>query len=198
MANEQMHTPTLILATASPYKRALMHRLGLAFSAQSPDIDETPHTNEHADKLAQRLALSKALEVSKSRPDAWVIGCDQSVDLEGQILGKPGSLARAKQQLQACSGKQAHFHTAVALNGPNIKACKLSTTSVLFRTLSEKQIDNYLQREPALDCAGSFKAESLGIALFDRIDSDDPTSLIGLPLISLRHLLSTAGIEVLS
>jgi septum formation protein len=192
-----MTAPKLILASASPYKRELLSRLGLLFDGESPDIDESPLAGESPAILAERLALAKADKIADIHPGHWVIGCDQTADLNGLPLGKPGNTTTAKQHLRECAGKAVHFHSAVALVGPDFRQCRLSTTTVRFRALSDQAIDNYVAREPAVDCAGSFKAEALGIALFEEIDSKDPTSLIGLPLITVCDLLSAAGFDAL-
>jgi septum formation protein len=194
-----LQRPTLILASTSPYRRELLLRLGVPFVVVSPHTDETPLPLETPSALAQRLALAKAHAVSQMHPHAVVIGSDQVADLDGQTLGKPGTVERATQQLRHLSGRHAVFQTAVAVvhADTGFAQVKLASVDVTFRTLNEAEIQNYLKKEPALDCAGSAKCEGLGIALLDRIHSDDPTALIGLPLIRTCQLLRQVGINPL-
>jgi len=186
----------LILASTSPYRRALLGRLGLRFEVADPRCDETPLPNEAPQDTAGRLAVLKAK--SLSHPDALVIGSDQVAFSEGQRLDKPGDHATATRQLRALSGKVAEFHTAVALLDTKSGGLqrKVVPCRVVFRTLDDQTIESYLRREQPYDCAGSAKAEGLGIALIARIETDDPTSLIGLPLIALSEMLSRAGLPV--
>jgi septum formation protein len=183
----------LVLASTSPYRRALLERLGLPFEVASPQCDETPLPGEAPQDTALRLAALKAK--SLSYPDALVIGSDQVAFSRGERLDKPGNHATAARQLRALSGRIAEFHTAVALFDTKkgelqqrVVPCRVS-----FRTLDDRTIEDYLRREKPYDCAGSAKAEGLGIALISRIDTEDPTSLIGLPLIALSEMLATAG-----
>ncbi|MFB9111398.1 Maf family protein [Xanthomonas arboricola pv. corylina] len=188
--------PRLILASTSVYRRELLGRLRLDFSTARPEVDEQAQPGERPDALASRLAAEKAAAVAAQAPDAWVIGSDQVADLDGQALGKPGTLERAHAQLTAMSGRVMRFHTAVSLVGPGRAAHALDLTEVQLRPLTLAEIDRYLAAEPALDCAGSFKCEGFGISLFDAIRSQDPTALIGLPLIALARLLRQAGFEI--
>lgn len=183
----------LLLASTSPYRRELLARLRLPFECLSPAVDETPIPGEAPDALALRLAIAKAGAVHTAHPPAWVIGADQVADLGGRVLGKPGNIDAAREQLRAMSGHEVRFHTALCLLGPGFREHAIDTTRVRLRALDGDEIARYLQAEPALDCAGSFKAEGLGIGLFDAIDSRDPTALIGLPMIAAARLLRQAG-----
>jgi len=189
----------IILGSASPYRAELLARLGLPFLQRAARVDETPIAGEHPAALAQRLAAGKARAVGAGAPGAIVIGSDQTAECGDFILGKPGNFAKAREQLRQLSGRSARFHTAVALldTRSNRLLGDLAVTEVRFRPLSDAEIDAYLHRELPYDCAGSFKAEGLGIALFDAIHSDDPTALIGLPLIRVRRLLQALGVAVL-
>lgn len=190
----------LILASSSPYRRALLARLGLSFTCASPDVDETPRAGECGAPLALRLALAKAEALRRRHPAALIIGSDQTATLDGRTLGKPGTREAALAQLAAVAGREVVFDTAVcvldARDGTH--ASRLVPTRVSFRALDAAAIAAYVAREPAFDCAGAFKAEALGITLCDRIDSSDPTALIGLPLIALTGLLCAAGIDPLA
>lgn len=192
--------PRLILASTSPYRRELLARLRLNFEVCAPGVDETPLPEEAPSGSAARLALAKAQAVSQLHPEAIVIGSDQVADLEGEALGKPGNYERAREQLRRMSGRQVVFHTAVAVSCAASGYCRqdLAPVRVRFRQLSEGEIAFYLEAEQPFDCAGSAKAEGLGIALLESIESDDPTALIGLPLIRTCALLRGAGIEILS
>jgi septum formation protein len=188
----------LILASTSRYRRALLGRLGLPFDCVAPRVDEARLPDESAANLAARLARLKAEAVSSLHPGAVVIGSDQ-VALRGHdLLGKPGTVERCRDQLQRSSGRDVVFLTAVhVIDGPAGRAeSHLDRTTVLFRELSGAEIDRYIERDRPLDCAGGFKAESLGIALFERIDSSDPTGLMGLPLTWVCGALRRAGFEV--
>jgi septum formation protein len=189
----------LVLATTSRYRRALLERLGLAFECADPQVDEAPHPGEGAAATAQRLAEAKARAVAGRVPDALIIGADQVATCEGRRLDKPGSHDNAARQLALLSGKTAVFDTAVALLDAqsNLLLSRVVICRVTFRTLAADRIERYLRREQPYDCAGSAKAEGLGIALIERIETDDPTSLIGLPLIALSELLRDAGCDVL-
>ena len=190
----------LVLASTSPFRRELLGRLGLAFATASPDIDETRHENEPPQALVQRLAEQKARAVAAEFPDALIIGSDQVACLDGQVLGKPGSRARALEQLRQASGREVVFETGLCLYDVATDRAEVCCESyrVLFRDLAEREIAGYVDREQPFGCAGSFKSEGLGIALFARLDGADPTSLIGLPLIRLTQLLRAAGIDPLT
>ncbi|MEG8131987.1 Maf family protein [Xanthomonas hortorum] len=188
--------PRLILASTSVYRRELLGRLQLDFNTARPEVDEQAQPGETPGALASRLAAEKAAAVAAHAPDAWVIGSDQVADLDGQALGKPGTLDQARAQLTAMSGRVVRFHTAVSLVGPVRSLHALDLTEVQLRPLAPAEIERYLAAEPALDCAGSFKCEGLGISLFDAIRSEDPTALVGLPLIALARLLRQAGVEL--
>lgn len=191
--------PPLILASSSGYRRNLLARLGLAFSVQTPAVAETPRAGEAPAARAPRLAVEKALAVARLHPDAVVIGSDQVAALEGCVLHKPGDEDNAVAQLLAASGKQAEFFTAVAVARDGGRHCEVAVdcTRVRFRRLTAAALRDYVRREQPLDCAGAFKSEGLGIALFDAVHCEDPTALIGLPLIRLCSLLESAGIRVL-
>lgn len=182
----------IVLASSSPYRRELLARLGLRFKSRSPEVDETPHPDEPPRALAARLARSKAEAVAaKFGSPALVIGSDQVASVNGSPVGKPGSRERAFAQLKAASGRTVEFYTAVTVvdSATNQQQQALDLTRVHFRALEDGEIERYLDREQPYDCAGSFKAEALGITLFDSIESNDPTGLIGLPLIGLARLL---------
>jgi septum formation protein len=191
--------PRLILASTSRYRRELLERLRLPFEILSPNVDETPRAGEGPAALAQRLALAKAHAVSARHPAAVVIGSDQVADLDGEPLGKPGTHDRAVAQLQAMRGRSVVFQTAVAVvRGADSHVGRaLVPVTVRFRQVTDAEIEHYLRTERPYDCAGSAKAETLGIALLDAIESDDPTALIGLPLIRTCALLRAAGIDPL-
>lgn len=187
----------LVLASGSRYRADLLRRLGLEFRAAPPDVDESPLTGEAPADLALRLAELKARSAHANDRAAWVIGSDQVADCCGQVLGKPLDLDQARRQLMAASGQAVDFHTAVCLVGPDgSQGLHSDLTRVHFRALDATDIDRYLAREPALDCAGSFKAEGLGIVLFEAIESSDPSALVGLPLIALASMLRQAGFEL--
>ena len=189
----------LILGSTSRYRRELLERLNLAFDVASPEVDETPLPGETPRALAQRLALAKARAVAASAPHAVVIGADQVADLNGLPLGKPGNHERAVAQLRQMRGQTVVFQTAVAVVclQSGFEQQSLAAVSVKFRALSDEEIENYLRAEQPYDCAGSAKSEGLGIALLDAIDSDDPTALIGLPLIRTCKMLQAAGVALL-
>jgi septum formation protein len=191
--------PPLILGSTSRYRRELLERLRLPFEVHAPDVDETPHAGEAPAALAQRLALAKAQAVSAAHPQAVVIGSDQVADLDGQPIGKPGTHARAVEQLRAMRGRSIVFQTAVAVvhGASGYVGAALVPVTVRFRDLSDAEIETYLRTEQPYDCAGSAKCETLGIALLEAIESDDPTALIGLPLIRTSALLRAAGIDPL-
>lgn len=186
----------LILGSTSRYRRELLARLHTPFTTLSPDVDETPQPGETPRALALRLALAKAQAVAAQQPQAIVIGSDQVADLHGQPLGKPGTHERATAQLQQMSGQTVVFHTAVAVvcQASGFVQSDIAEIAVRFRTLDADTIERYLRAEEPYDCAGSAKSEGLGIALLDAIASDDPTALIGLPLIRTCRMLRAAGL----
>lgn len=186
----------LILASTSRYRRQLLERLQLPFTTARADVDETPRPAESAQALAVRLAQAKARAVAREHRDACVIGSDQSAGYDDQILGKPGDVANAQAQLTAMSGRNVQFFTALHLITPTAEQAALDVTNVHFRSLDQAEIARYIARESPLDCAGSFKCEGLGITLFEAIRSDDPSALIGLPLIALSRLLRAAGYQL--
>ena len=190
---------TVILASTSRYRRELLTRLQLPFEVHAPDVDETPLPGEAPGALAQRLALEKARAVAARFPEAVVIGSDQVADLGGEPLGKPGDHERAVAQLRRMRGQTLVFQTAVAVvcQATGFVERDLAPVRVVFRDLSDDAIEHYLRAEQPYDCAGSAKSEGLGIALLDAIDSDDPTALIGLPLIRTCRMLRAAGVELL-
>jgi len=192
--------PDLILASTSPYRRELLERLRLPFTVHAPDTDETPQPGELPAALACRLALAKAHAVAQQHPAAVVIGSDQVADLDGTPIGKPGTHARAVAQLRLMSGRTVVFQTAVAVVciASGFAEQALAAVRVQFRDLSDAEIERYLQAEKPYDCAGSAKSEGLGISLLTAIESDDPTALIGLPLMRTCALLRRAGIDVLA
>lgn len=183
----------LILASTSRYRRELLERLRLPFHVARPDVDESPLAEEAPPALAQRLARAKALAIATQHPESWIIGSDQVAALESQALGKPGTRENALSQLSAMSGREIRFHTAVCLARGEAVLEAMDTTVVRFRTLTVDEIARYVDAEQPLDCAGSFKSEGLGIALFEHIESLDPTALVGLPLIALSKMLREAG-----
>lgn len=189
----------LILGSTSRYRQELLGRLGLSFQTVGPQVDETPHPGETPAILARRLALSKAREVAQRHPGAVVIGSDQVADLDGQPLGKPGTHERAVAQLRRMSGKTVVFQTAVAVVclETGFEQVDLAPVRVRFRDLGDAEIERYLRIEQPYDCAGSAKSEGLGIALVERIDNDDPTALVGLPLIRTCRMIHAAGVPVL-
>jgi septum formation protein len=191
--------PPLVLASTSVYRRALLSRLGLAFTTASPDVDETPLPGEPPAATARRLAEAKARAVAAHHPQALVLGSDQVADLDGVAVGKPVDHADAVRQLTMMSGRSVIFHTAVALiraasGRTHVRVVDVTTK---FRTLTAVAIEQYLRRDRPYDCAASIKAETLGIAVVESIQSDDPTALIGLPLIAVVDLLRIEGIDVL-
>lgn len=189
----------LILASTSVYRRELLERLGLPFEVIASDVDETPQPLEMPENLACRLALAKAQSVARRFPSQVVIGSDQVADLHGQALGKPGTHERARAQLQQMRGQIVVFQTAVAVVclESGFAQTQLAQVKVSFKNLSDAQIERYLLAEKPYDCAGSAKSEGLGIALLDQIDNDDPTALVGLPLIRTCQMLEAAGIQIL-
>jgi septum formation protein len=189
--------PDLILASTSAYRRALLERLGLPFDIARPEVDESPRPGEAPQALAVRLARAKVEAVAATAGPAWVIGSDQVAELDGRALGKPGTTDNAIAQLRSMSGREVRFLTALCLAGPDGRRFEaLDVTTVHFRALGDNEIARYVERERPLDCAGSFKCEGLGIALFEAIENRDPTALIGLPMIATARLLREAGFAV--
>lgn len=188
----------LILASTSRYRRELLERLRLPFEVMSPGVDETPLKGELPRDLACRLANAKARAVAHLHPNAVVIGSDQVADLDGLPLGKPGTHDKATLQLRQMRGHRVVFQTAVTVvcHATGFEQTRLAAVTVRFRDVSDEDIENYLRTEQPYDCAGSAKSEGLGIALLEAIDSDDPTALIGLPLIRTCELLRAAGVSL--
>lgn len=196
----QTHPP-LVLASTSPYRRELLGRLGLAFSVCSPDVDETPNAEESPADLVRRLAEAKARAGAQQHMDAaLVIGSDQVAVVDDEVLGKPGSFERACEQLTRLSGRRVTFLTGLCLYNTALQRTQVDMVpfTVEFRRLTHHQIAAYVRREQPLNCAGSFKSEGLGISLFTRMEGEDPTALVGLPLIRLVDMLTAEGVEVLS
>jgi septum formation protein len=190
--------PALVLGSTSRYRRELLERLRLPFTVEPPQVDETPRPGEAPAALALRLALAKANAVARRHPDAVVIGSDQVADLAGEPLGKPGNHARATEQLRRMRGRTVVFHTALSVvrRDRGFEQAEIAPVRVRFRELDDAEIEAYLRAEQPYDCAGSAKCEGLGIALLDAIDSDDPTALVGLPLIRTCRLLRAAGLRL--
>jgi septum formation protein len=187
----------LVLASGSRYRKELLGRLGLAFEVAVPDVDESPHADEPPAVTALRLATWKATAVQHAHPDALIVGSDQVASCDGRRFGKPGSHENAVLQLRELSGRTVQFDTGLALLDPRGPAqTRVVPCRVTFRPLDDALIERYLQKEKPYDCAGAAKAEGLGIALIARIETDDPTSLIGLPLIALSDMLRRAGLPV--
>lgn len=191
-----MTTP-LILASSSPWRRTLLERLGVPYRAISPEVNETPQNGETPTALVARLARAKAEAVFVHNPEAVVIGSDQVADLDGDILGKPGTVDRAKAQLRRQSGREVVFHTGVCVCAPGAEAeVKVVEVTTCFRTLDDNEIARYVAAEDVTGTAGSIKSEGLGITLVTAVRSDDPSALVGLPLITLRRMLAQAGIAL--
>jgi septum formation protein len=199
MTTSAPHQRPVILGSTSTYRRELMKRLRIPFEVQAPDVDESARSDESPLHLAQRLALAKAHAVASKFPEAVVIGSDQVADLEGLALGKPGNFERATLQLRQMRGKTVVFHTALAVvcHATGFVTQDCASVHVVFRDLSDDEITAYLYAEAPYDCAGSAKSEGLGIALLVSIDSDDPTALVGLPLIRTCSMLRAAGVKLL-
>jgi septum formation protein len=189
----------LVLGSTSRYRRELLQRLQLPFEVAAPEVDETPNHGESPAALARRLALAKAHAVAANFPEAVVIGSDQVADLDGEPIGKPGTHDKATAQLRRMRGRIVIFQTAVAVvcRATAFEQLDLAPVRVRFRELSDAEIESYLQAEQPYDCAGSARSEGLGIALLDAIDSDDPTALVGLPLIRTCRMIRAAGIKVI-
>jgi septum formation protein len=192
--------PRIVLASTSRYRRELLQRLRIPFDVESPQVDEHALADETPARTATRLALAKASAVAARHPDALVIGSDQVAELGGEPIGKPGTHDAAVAQLRRMSGRAVRFHTAVAVvrRQPAYEACSLSGVDVRFKALAETEIERYLRLDEPYDCAGSARCETLGIALLEAIDSDDPTALVGLPLIRTVALLQAAGLDLWS
>lgn len=190
----------LVLASTSRYRAALLDRLGIPYVVDGPGVDETARPGETPAAACVRLAEAKARAVAARHPGALVLGSDQIADCDGVHVGKPGTLARARAQLASLSGRTVVFHTGVALLDTATGHCAVERIDVrsTLRRLSPREIDAYLAREAPFDCAGSVKSEGLGIALFEKIESDDPSALVGLPLIATCRLLAGAGVDVLA
>ncbi len=190
----------LLLASSSPYRKALLTRLNLDFQQSSPDINETPEANESPKHLVMRLAQKKAAALASQHPETLIIASDQAADLNGRILGKPGTVEKAIDQLGLCSGQKVVFHTGLCLlnTATGASQCQDIEFTVWFRQLHHGQIRHYIETEKPLDCAGSFKCEGLGVALFEKMAGNDPNSLVGLPLITLVSMLANEGVDVLS
>ena len=195
-----MSSRPLILGSTSAYRRELLQRLRLPFDVAAPDVDETPLAGERPPELARRLALAKARAVAQRHPAALVIGSDQVADLGGEPIGKPGTHERAVEQLRRMRGRTVIFQTAVAVVclETGFEQLDLAPVRVRFRDLGDAEIETYLRAETPYDCAGSAKSEGLGIVLLDAIESDDPTALVGLPLIRTTRMLRAAGLTLLS
>jgi septum formation protein len=189
----------LILGSTSRYRRELLERLHLPFEVQAPEVDETPLAGEPPEALARRLALAKARAVAARHPEAVVIGSDQVADLAGEPLGKPGTHDRAVEQLRRMRGRTVIFQTALSVvcQASGFEMSDLAAVQVRFRALTDAEIETYLRLEEPYDCAGSAKSEGLGIALLESINNDDPTALVGLPLIRTARLLRAAGLPLL-
>lgn len=188
----------ILLASTSPFRRALLERLNLAFDCIPPGTDETPRPGEAPGTLVMRLAHAKAAAVASRYPQSLVIGSDQVAAVDGTILGKPGDHAHAVEQLRQLSGKRVLFHTGLCVAAPHqgLHHEHTDLTRVQFRALNSTEIERYLRAERPYQCAGSFKSEALGISLFERIETEDPTALIGLPLIAVCRFLRLAGLPL--
>ena len=192
--------PTLILASTSAYRRQLLERLRLPFTTESPTVDELPRPGESPKALAIRLATAKAEAVARRHPGDYVIGSDQVAECDDEVLGKPGTAERAGAQLALCSGRVVNFHTAVrgVRHDGVYSEAHVDLTRVKFRVLASEEIERYVEIDRPLDCAGSFRSEGLGIMLFERLECEDPTALVGLPLIWVAGALRRAGFDLLS
>lgn len=189
----------IILASGSPYRKSLLERLGLPFECHAPDINEAPVEGESAEVLSQRLSQEKAYALKAQYPEHLIIASDQAAQLKKTILGKPGTVQKAIEQLSNCSGQSVTFYTGLCLLNTQTGQCQLDTVpyTVHFKPLKRVEIENYVKMEKPLDCAGSFKCEGLGISLFSAMEGEDPNSLIGLPLIKLNQMLINEGINPL-
>lgn len=191
--------PSLVLASSSPFRRQILDKLNLDYECHLPDIDESPLNNEQAIDLVERLAIAKAQAVAEAYPNALIIGSDQVAVIDGKIVGKPHTHEKAAQQLKSASGNAVTFYTGLALhnNATGDTQSEVVPFSVHFRELSDGMIEKYLQAEKPYNCAGSFKSEGMGIALFEKLEGDDPNTLIGLPLIRLIRMLENENFPVL-
>jgi len=189
----------LVLASTSPFRKAILEKLGVPFEIQSPSVDETPLSDETPAQLVERLAIAKASAIAGQRDRGLVIGADQVAVIDDHILGKPGNHEKAVQQLQQAAGKRVVFQTGLALVNAATGHVQSEVVpfTVVFRPLGAQQIENYLQREQPYNCAGSFKSEGLGIALFEKLEGDDPNTLMGLPLIRLIRMLEKEGLTII-
>ena len=197
--NTDLKAMELVLASTSPFRKQLLDRLHIAYVTDSPDIDESPLPGEAVENMVMRLAEAKARAVAASHPNALIIGSDQSAVLNNTILSKPGGYDKAFEQLKNASGQKIIFQTGLCLlnSGTGHTQTSCVPYTVVFKQLTDSQIDHYLKKEQPYNCAGSFKSEGLGIALFDRFEGEDPNALIGLPLIKLINMLSKEGMEIL-
>jgi septum formation protein len=195
-----MRNPPIILASTSRYRRELLSRLGIAFEVAAPGVDETPLAGEAPRDTALRLAAAKARAVAAGRAEGLIIGSDQVAECDGEPVGKPGTHDRAVTQLERLSGRTVVFHTGVALVNAATGRAQMAMVDVAstYRRLSDAEIEHYLRRETPYDCAGSVRSEGLGIALFERIASEDPSALVGLPLITVARMLRGEGVDVLA
>ena len=189
----------LILASSSPYRRELLERLKIPFEVIAPEVDETPHPGETPEKLVERLAIEKARKVAGQKPGALVIGSDQVAVYGGNIVGKPHSHDNAVEQLRSASGRTVTLYTGLALVNADTQhiQCEVIPYRVTFRALTDVQIESYLRQEQPYSCAGSVKSEGLGIALLEKFAGDDPSALIGLPLIRLVRMLENEGVRII-
>ena len=190
---------SIILGSSSPFRKALLEKLDLSFETDSPDIDETPLKNEKPADMVARLAKLKALAIAERHPNSIIIASDQCATLDGEIIGKPKEHEKAVEQLTKASGRAVTFYTSLCVmdSGSNQTEELIEPFHVYFRELGESQIENYLRKEEPYNCAGSFKSEGLGIALFERLEGKDPNTLIGLPLIELIRVLGKFGVDVI-
>lgn len=195
----QIHMARIVLGSSSTFRKALLEKLDLSFDCDSPDIDETPLKNEHPKDMVERLAKLKAQAIAERHPQSIIIASDQCATLDGQIIGKPGDFENAVEQLKNASGRTVTFYTSLCVfnAGTNQYQETVEPFYVYFRELTDQQIENYLKKEEPYNCAGSFKSEGLGISLFERLEGNDPNTLIGLPLIQLIKMLDEFGVHVI-
>ena len=193
-----MASNSIVLASGSKYRKELLKRLGVPFKVWAPDVDESPLAGELPRQTAVRLARVKAEAAGRKFSTAWIIGSDQVADLDGRPIGKPGSVENAREQLRELSGHTVLFHTGLCVWNARLERRheRLVTTDVAFRRLTDAEIDRYLKREEAIDVAGGAKSEGLGVSLLSRLGGDDPTALVGLPLIALSAMLRAEGFDV--